>query len=45
MDAGTLFKFLREIKVGNLAVYPSKSDRMVNIGKFTGQASYVDGDE
>lgn len=44
VDAGTLFKFLHEITAGDLAIYPSKSDRMVNIGKFTGQSAYVEGD-
>jgi restriction system protein len=34
VNAGTLFKFAVEMKVGDLIVYPSKSDRMVNIGRI-----------
>jgi restriction system protein len=30
--AGTLFKFANEIKKGDLVIYPSKIDRMVNMG-------------
>lgn len=42
--AGTMFKFLHEIRAGDIVVYPSKTDRMVNIGRFTGEAVYVEGD-
>lgn len=45
IDAGSVFKFLHEIKTGDIVVYPSKSDRMVNIGRFTGEAIYVEGDQ
>ena len=44
VDAGSMFKFLHEIKAGDYVVYPSKSDRMVNIGRFSGQASYIAND-
>lgn len=44
VDAGSMFKFLHQIQAGDIVVYPSKSDRMVNIGRFTGLASYVEGD-
>lgn len=30
--AGTLFKFANEMKKGDLVIYPSKPDRMVNLG-------------
>ena len=40
VDAGTVFKFVREIKAGDFVIYPSKSDRMVNIGQFTGLSEY-----
>jgi restriction system protein len=30
--AGTLFKFAYEMKIGDLVIYPSKIDRMVNLG-------------
>lgn len=39
-----MFKFLHEIKAGDIVVYPSKADRMVNIGRFKGKAIYVEGD-
>ena len=44
VDAGTMFKFLHEIEAGDIVIYPSKYDRMVNIGRFTGEADYADGD-
>lgn len=44
IDAGTTFKFVHEIKAGDYVVYPSKTDRMVNIGRFTGAFEYVEGD-
>jgi len=39
-----MFKFLHEIKAGDFVIYPSKADRMVNIGRFTGVAQYHAGD-
>lgn len=45
VDAGTLFKFANVIKEGDLVVYPSKSDRMVNIGRFKGTIEYNADDE
>ncbi|WP_050523200.1 restriction endonuclease [Pseudorhodobacter wandonensis] len=44
VDAGSMFKFLHEIKAGDIVVYPSKADRMVNIGRFKGSAEYVAND-
>ncbi|MCY3984739.1 MAG: restriction endonuclease [Roseovarius sp.] len=41
VQAGILYRFAHEIQSGDIAVYPSKHDRMVNIGRFTGEASYV----
>ncbi len=40
VGAGTLFRFKTEIKEGDYVVYPSKTDRMVNIGRFTGEQFY-----
>lgn len=37
---GQLFRFVHEIKVGDTIVYPSKLDRQVHIGKFTGPCKY-----
>lgn len=37
VDAGTLYRFAHEIQAGDLIVYPSKHNRMVNIGRATGK--------
>ncbi len=34
--AGQLFRFLQEIKVGDLVVFPAKLDRTIRIGRVTG---------
>jgi restriction system protein len=34
--AGTLFRFVSEMKIGDLVIYPSKIDRMVNLGTIKG---------
>lgn len=36
VDAGILYRFAHEMKTGDLVVYPSKRDRLVNIGKVEG---------
>lgn len=41
VDAGILFRFAHEMKAGDIVVYPSKHDRMVNIGRFTGEFEHV----
>ena len=38
--AGTLFKFANEIKKGDLVIYPSKIDRMVNLGIVQGDYEF-----
>lgn len=38
--AGVLHRFVNEMRAGDIVVYPSKSDRMVNIGQFTGETEY-----
>lgn len=37
VDAGTLYKFAHEVRTGDLIVYPSKQDRIVNIGIVSGK--------
>lgn len=44
VQAGQIYRFVREMKEGDIVVYPSKHDRMINIGRFTGKTDYVDGD-
>jgi restriction system protein len=39
--AGQLFRFLHEIKVGDLVVYPSKSDRQIHIGEIIGGYEFI----
>jgi restriction system protein len=38
--AGVIYRFVYEIKAGDYVVYPSKHDRLVNIGRFTGEFVY-----
>ena len=40
VEAGIIYRFVHEIVAGDYIVYPSKHDRMVNIGRFTGEYSY-----
>lgn len=44
-SAGMLYRFIREIKVGDYVVFPSKFDRMVNIGVVEGEYTYVDSEK
>jgi restriction system protein len=39
-NAGQLFRFVHEVKEGDLVVYPSKSDRQVHIGEIVGAYDY-----
>lgn len=39
-NAGQLFRFVHEMKQGDLVVYPSKTDRTINIGQVTGEYYY-----
>ncbi|NVJ64415.1 MAG: restriction endonuclease [Flavobacteriaceae bacterium] len=47
MDAGVIYRFVHQVASGDYVIYPSKHDRLVNIGKFTGgigfEASGEDG--
>jgi restriction system protein len=43
VEAGVIYRFVHEIKAGDYVVYPSKHDRMVNIGKFTGEFIFETG--
>jgi restriction system protein len=38
--AGQLLRFVHEMKLGDIVVYPSKRDRKVHIGEVTGPYSY-----
>jgi restriction system protein len=38
--AGQLFRFVHELKQGDLVVYPSKADRIIHIGEVTGDYVY-----
>lgn len=40
VKAGTLFRFVHEIQINDLVVYPSKDDRMVHIGRISGNYEF-----
>ena len=40
-SSGMLYRFCNEIQPGDIIIYPSKSDRMINIGEVTGEYKYV----
>lgn len=39
-SAGQLYRFVHEMKVGDLIVYPSKRDRQIHIGEIVGEFEY-----
>jgi restriction system protein len=39
-NAGQLFRFVHEMKTGDLVVYPSKLDHQIHIGRVTGPYQY-----
>lgn len=41
VSAGQVFRFVHEAQVGDVVVYPSRHDRMINIGRITGPYQYV----
>lgn len=43
VEAGVVYRFVHEIKPGDFIIYPSKHDRMVNVGKFTGSMEFREG--
>lgn len=40
-SAGMLFRFIHEVQIGDYVVYPSKSNRQINIGVIDGEYTYV----
>ncbi len=40
-SAGQLFRFVREMKVGDFVAYPSKQSRTIHLGKITGEYDFV----
>jgi restriction system protein len=40
VNAGVLFRFVHEMKKGDIVVYPSKPDRMVNLGVVEGDYKF-----
>jgi restriction system protein len=40
VNAGQLYRFVHEIKVGDVVVYPSRRDRQIHLGKITGGYQY-----
>lgn len=39
-NAGQLFRFMHEMKPGDLVVYPSKRDRQIHLGRIEGEYRY-----
>ena len=39
--AGVLFRFVNDIQIDDILVYPSKSDRMINIGRVCSEYNFV----
>lgn len=44
-SAGRLFRFLHEMKTGDLVAYPSKRERQIHIGRITGDYFYAEDPE
>jgi len=44
-NAGVLFRFVNDIQLNDIVVYPSKTDRMINIGRVIGEYTFVEHDE
>lgn len=40
VEAGQLYRFVHEMKIGDLVAYPSKRDRLIHIGEVTGNYQY-----
>jgi restriction system protein len=43
-NAGVLFRFVNDVQLNDIVVYPSKYDRMINIGRVTGAYRFVAND-
>lgn len=41
VNAGQLFRYVHEMKIGDIVIYPSKNDRQIHIGEVTGDYMYV----
>lgn len=44
-SAGMLYRFIHEINIGDYVIFPSRIDRMVNIGIVEGEYTYVDSEK
>lgn len=42
IGAGQLYRFVHELNIGDMIIYPSKRDRLVHIGEVTGKYRYVE---
>jgi len=40
VSAGQIFRFIHEMKVADVVIFPSKYDRMINIGEISGAYEY-----
>lgn len=44
VQGGVLFRFIHELEPGDIVIYPSKADRMVNLGEITGDYAHAQED-
>ncbi|MGF6312344.1 putative Mrr-cat superfamily restriction endonuclease [Bradyrhizobium sp. i1.8.4] len=42
VEAGQLFRFAHEARVGDIVIYPSKADRHIHVGRISGNYFYND---
>ena len=45
VNAGQLYRFAHEAKIGDVVIYPSKRDRHIHIGRIEGNYEYEPKDE
>ena len=43
IEAGQLFRFIHEIQVGDIIIYPSQHDKLIHIGEVEGEYQYNPG--
>ncbi|CAA0123063.1 Uncharacterised protein [BD1-7 clade bacterium] len=45
VKAGVVYRFVNDISIDDIVIYPSKHDRMVNIGRVISDYEFCEGDE
>lgn len=44
-NAGQLFRFVHEMKIGDLVIFPNKTDRSISVGEVTGNYAHQSSDK